>query len=53
MRLELVLGLMFPVYIVTLWKVNVDSKGNGLDKLLEERHLILFPTVSHKHSLEA
>ncbi|MBT6251463.1 MAG: DNA recombination protein RmuC [Nitrosomonadales bacterium] len=38
MFVEVILGLIFIVSIVILWKVNQSYKGNHLDKLLEEKH---------------
>ena len=38
MFVEIILGLIFIVSIVILWKVNQSSNGNHLDKLLEEKH---------------
>ena len=39
MLIEIVLGLIFLVIIIILWKVNQGStEGNNLEKLLEEKH---------------
>ena len=39
MLIEIILGLIFLVSIIILWKVNQGStEGNNLEKLLEEKH---------------
>jgi len=38
MFVEIILGLIFIVSIVILWKINQSYNGNHLDKLLEEKH---------------
>ena len=39
MLIEIILGLILLVSVIILWKVNQgSSRGNNLDKLLEEKH---------------
>ena len=49
MLLEIILGLILLVSIITLWKVYGGSGGsNHLDKLLEEKHRAMILDINDK-----
>ena len=47
MLIEIILGLILLVSIIILWKVNQgSSRGNNLDKLLEEKHRAMIVDIN-------
>ncbi|MDG1095683.1 MAG: DNA recombination protein RmuC, partial [Methylophilaceae bacterium] len=47
MLIEIILGLILLVSVIILWKVNQgSSRGNNLDKLLEEKHRAMIVDIN-------